>query len=140
MRFKPAGRYSVWLLVIYFSLLGLARSASAVTAQLEIKPNRCLLEQQQTQCQFVAHIVLKASQMMPQMCLWQETQLVQCWFNISEVEYKTELSLSKTTQFYLTPINHFDSEHILAQQPVQILSQPSAKQFRRRLHSEWSLF
>ncbi|WP_262792357.1 DUF3019 domain-containing protein [Catenovulum sp. 2E275] len=104
-----------------------------------IQPNRCVLAQNEPVCQFSARFAWQANQVIQQVCLWQSTELIKCWSQLSGGEIKPELNLQQTTPFYLTLSNTFNPDLIIAEQSIQILNQQTGE-YRRRLHSQWSLF
>ncbi|WAJ71068.1 DUF3019 domain-containing protein [Catenovulum adriaticum] len=135
MHFKPQGALSCCLIFAFFYSLFLSKGSWANTDfEFNVKPNRCLVNQLGDSCQFTAKFKWRLSQPMA-VCLWQEKRQLKCWAKKMSAEYQIQLTLSQSTDFYL--IN--EQEQVLAKQSIQLQAHQPAK-YRRRLHSQWSLF
>lgn len=135
MHSKLQGILSCCLLCAFFYSLVLPKNGLANTSyEFNVKPNRCLVKQLGDSCQFVAQFNWQLPKPMV-VCLWQEKRQLECWPEKQSAEYQIQVTLNKPTNFYLTN----GQEQVLASQSIQLQAQQPAK-YRRRLHSQWSLF
>lgn len=135
MRSKQQGRLPCCLSLIFIGLLGLSKNGLAnVPFEFNVKPNRCLVKQLGDPCQLTAKFHWQLVQP-TEVCLWQEKHQLQCWSERQSADYQIKLTLRQSTDFYLKNVD----EQILAKQSIQLQAQQPAR-YRRRLHSQWSLF
>lgn len=121
-----------------FSVQALPSTESAASTgqdiEFTVKPVTCIVLNSGDICHLKAHFSWQLHQE-SDVCLWQEQHLLQCWKNSINNKHSVEISIDKSTLFYLKN----QQGDLFAQQSINLNSQTN-KRYRRRLHSDWSLF
>lgn len=132
MHFSYGHTVSRFLLLLTLLLATPLNAAQQV--EFKVKPITCIVLNSGDSCSLLAHFSWQLNQE-NDVCLWQEQQLLQCWKKSQKDQQSLAITINKTTLFYLKN-KHGD---LFAQQSINLNSQ-THKRYRRRLHSDWSLF
>lgn len=140
MRFKQWNMRDPVLWLFYFFCLPQAVGATVEKqgqAYFMVRPLVCIVEQLGQPCQMKAKFSwqLTNNTQATELCVWQDSQQLFCTqSNGLEQQKNWPVELKKSTVFSLRL-----AQNIIAEQAVEVAGlQPP--QYRRRLHSDWSLF
>ena len=127
--------------LVMTTLLGSIPSFSKAEEQnklllaFQLQPNICITKEVGDSCQMTVKIDWQTITPM-NLCLMQNDTQIKCWRQQQQVKEAIPIALQKQSTFTL--INQ-EQNIELAKQTVKINYQ-TAKRFRRRLRSEWSIF
>ncbi|KMT64896.1 DUF3019 domain-containing protein [Catenovulum maritimum] len=133
--FFSFGRHLVMLLALICITTSLFSHAyTSIQAEFYVKPITCVVLKQGDKCRLLAEFSWRLPDAKA-VCIWQDDTKLNCWRARMQAVERIMLELNQTSRFYLRT----ESEQVIAKQEIQ-LNTLQAKQYRRRLHSDWSLF
>lgn len=100
----------------------------------EVKPQVCIVKKIGEQCTLQTTVKWRSTEAM-EVCLTQQSEVLQCWKDSLAINEELAINLTQTTQVLLVD-QHKDK---LASEILQV-NALNPKKKRRRLRSAWSLF
>lgn len=131
MRFKLFS----FLLIMPMSVVANSKSdIQSTNASLKIQPKSCIVNSKGQECSMTV-VVNWQSDVQIETCLYLNDKKLICWDKVDEAHDKLQVSLSKTSTFYLKNSNN----EVIAKHKI-FVSTTEPQNYRRKLRADWSFF